>query len=123
MPSKTPLSDMELEAGEGTRDIAAELKQSAREMLADQGAEIPVSPVVTARMNPACPRRDLPSYWTFRNVRCRNGNKAVANPRGPPRHSSPLRGHAPRGSVNWPVWILWSDIDILLIPLNKSTSI
>jgi len=50
MPSKKPLSDKELEAWEGARDIAAELKQSVREMLADQGAEVPVSPVVTARM-------------------------------------------------------------------------
>lgn len=50
MPSKKPLSDKELEAWEGARDIAAELKQSVREMLAEQGAEVPVSPVVTARM-------------------------------------------------------------------------
>ncbi len=50
MPSKKPLSDKELEAWESSRDIAAELKQSVREMLAGQGTEVPVSPVVSARM-------------------------------------------------------------------------
>jgi putative transcriptional regulator len=50
MPSKKPLSDSELEAWETSRDIATELEISVREMLADQGTEIPISPVVSARM-------------------------------------------------------------------------
>ena len=50
MPSKKPLSDNELEAWEASRDIAAELEESVREMLADQGAEVAISPVVSARM-------------------------------------------------------------------------
>lgn len=50
MPSKKPLTDRELEAWEGSRDIAAELEQSVREMLDGQGEAVPVSPVVSARM-------------------------------------------------------------------------
>ena len=50
MPSKKPLSDNELEAWEASRDIAAELEESVREMLASQGAEVSISPVVSARM-------------------------------------------------------------------------
>jgi putative transcriptional regulator len=50
MPSKKPLSDNELEAWEASRDIAAELEISVREMLAGQGTEVSVSPVVSARM-------------------------------------------------------------------------
>ncbi|MDP2787335.1 MAG: helix-turn-helix domain-containing protein [Pseudomonadota bacterium] len=50
MPLKKPLPDKELEAWEASRDIAAELEQSVREMLAGQGADVPVSPVVSARM-------------------------------------------------------------------------
>lgn len=50
MPSKKPLSDKELEAWEASRDIAAELEQSMREMLAGQGTEVSISPVVSARM-------------------------------------------------------------------------
>lgn len=50
MPSKKPLTDRELEAWEDSRDIAAELEQSVREMLAGQGEAVPVSPVVSARM-------------------------------------------------------------------------
>lgn len=50
MPSKKPLTDKELAAWEASRDIAAELDQSVREMLAGQGTEVPVSPVVSARM-------------------------------------------------------------------------
>lgn len=50
MPSKIPLSDSELDAWEASRDIAAELEQSVREMLAGQGEAVPVSPVVSARM-------------------------------------------------------------------------
>lgn len=50
MPSKKPLSDSELAAWEASRDIAAELEQSLREMLAGQGTAVPVSPVVSARM-------------------------------------------------------------------------
>ena len=50
MPSKKPLSDNELEAWEASRDIAAELEISVREMLAGQGTEVSISPVVSARM-------------------------------------------------------------------------
>lgn len=50
MPSKNLISDNELEAWEVSRDIAAELEQSVREMLADQGTELSLSPVVSARM-------------------------------------------------------------------------
>lgn len=50
MPSKKPISDDELEAWEASRDIAAELEISVREMLASQGTEVPISPVVSARM-------------------------------------------------------------------------
>lgn len=50
MPSKKPLSDNELEAWEASRDIASELEASVRGMLAGQGAEVPISPVVAARM-------------------------------------------------------------------------
>jgi putative transcriptional regulator len=50
MPSKKPLSDKALEAWEASRDIAEELEQSVREMLAGQGTVVAVSPVVSARM-------------------------------------------------------------------------
>lgn len=50
MPSKKPLSDAELEAWESTRNIGAELEQSVREMLAGNGAIVPVSPVVAVRI-------------------------------------------------------------------------
>lgn len=50
MPSKKPLSDVELEAWESTRNIGAELEQSVREMLAGNGAVVPVSPVVAVRI-------------------------------------------------------------------------
>ncbi len=50
MPSKKPLSDAELEAWESTRNIGAELEQSVREMLAGNGAVVPVSPVVAVRI-------------------------------------------------------------------------
>lgn len=50
MPSKKPLSDAELEAWESSRDIAAELEQSIREMLDGKGTVVPVSPVVAVRI-------------------------------------------------------------------------
>ncbi len=50
MPSKKPLSDNDLEAWEASRDIAAELEMSVREMLVGQGTEVSISPVVSARM-------------------------------------------------------------------------
>ena len=50
MPSKKPLSDAELEKWESSRDIAAELEQSVQEMLAGNGAVVPVSPVVAVRI-------------------------------------------------------------------------
>ncbi len=50
MPSKKPLSDAKLEAWESSRDIAAELEQSVREMLAGKGTVVAVSPVVAVRI-------------------------------------------------------------------------
>lgn len=50
MPSKKPLSDAKLQARESSRDIAAELEQSVREMGAGKGAVVSVSPVVAVRM-------------------------------------------------------------------------
>jgi len=50
MSSIKPLSDNELEAWEASRDISAEMEMSVCEMLAGQGAEVPISPVVSARM-------------------------------------------------------------------------
>lgn len=50
MPSKKPLSDAKLQAWESSRDIAAELEQSVREMVAGKGAVVSVSPVVAVRM-------------------------------------------------------------------------
>jgi putative transcriptional regulator len=50
MPSKKPLSDAELEVWESARNIGAELEQSVREMLAGNGAVVPVSPVVAVRI-------------------------------------------------------------------------
>ncbi len=51
MTSKKPLPDAELEAWESSRDIAAELEQSVREMLDGKGDIAPVSPVVAVRVN------------------------------------------------------------------------
>ncbi len=50
MPSKKPLSDAKLQAWESSRDIAAELEQSVREMGAGKGAVVSASPVVAVRM-------------------------------------------------------------------------
>lgn len=50
MPSKKPLSDAKLEAWESSRDIAAELEQSVREMVAGKGTVVSVSPVVAVRI-------------------------------------------------------------------------
>ena len=50
MPSKKPLSDAKLQAWESSRDIAAELEQSVREMVAGKGVIVSVSPVVAVRM-------------------------------------------------------------------------
>jgi putative transcriptional regulator len=50
MPSKKPMGDKSLHAWEDSRDMAAELEQSIHEMLAGQGALVPVSQVVTARI-------------------------------------------------------------------------
>jgi putative transcriptional regulator len=50
MPSKKPLSDAELEVWESSRNIGAELEQSVREMLAGNGAVVPVSTVVAVRI-------------------------------------------------------------------------
>lgn len=56
MPSKKPLSDNELETWETSRDIAAELEQSVREMLTGQGTEVSISPVVSARIKSGLPQ-------------------------------------------------------------------
>lgn len=50
MSSKKPLSDAKLQAWESSRDIAVELEQSVREMVAGKGAVVTVSPVVAVRM-------------------------------------------------------------------------
>lgn len=50
MPSKKPMSDADLEKWESSRDIAAELEQSVKEMLAESGAAVAVSPVVAVRL-------------------------------------------------------------------------
>jgi putative transcriptional regulator len=50
MPSKKPMDTEALHAWESSRDIAAELEQSVREMLAGEGSVVPVSPVVAARV-------------------------------------------------------------------------
>lgn len=50
MPSKKPLSDAKLKAWESSRDIAAELEQSVREMIAGKGTVVAVSPVAEVRM-------------------------------------------------------------------------
>ncbi|HLA74350.1 MAG TPA: helix-turn-helix domain-containing protein [Gammaproteobacteria bacterium] len=50
MPSKKPLSDAKLKAWESSRDIAAELEQSVREMVAGKGTVVAVSPVVAVRI-------------------------------------------------------------------------
>jgi putative transcriptional regulator len=44
------MGDKSLHAWEDSRDMAAELEQSINEMLAGQGAPVPVSQVVTARI-------------------------------------------------------------------------
>lgn len=61
MPSKKPLSDKELEAWEISRDIAAELTLSVREMQAGQGVEVHVSPVGSARMKSSLSKAGLDS--------------------------------------------------------------
>jgi putative transcriptional regulator len=50
MLSKKPMDDKSLLAWEGSRDMATELEQSINEMLAGQGKPVPVSQVVTARI-------------------------------------------------------------------------
>jgi putative transcriptional regulator len=50
MKSKKPLADAELAQFESTLDIAAELRKSVKEMVARKGAQVPVSPVVSARV-------------------------------------------------------------------------
>lgn len=50
MKSKKPLIADALDAWESSRDIAAELRQSVREMAAGKGKVVPVSPVVSARI-------------------------------------------------------------------------
>ena len=50
MPSKKPMDDEALAAWENSRDMAAELEQSVREMLAGQGKAVTVSPVAAVRV-------------------------------------------------------------------------
>lgn len=50
MPSKKPMNAEALAAWENSRDMGAELEQSIREMLAGQGAPVPVSPVIAVRL-------------------------------------------------------------------------
>ena len=50
MPSKKPMDDEALAAWENARDMAAELEQSVREMLAGQGKAVTVSPVAAVRV-------------------------------------------------------------------------
>ena len=50
MKLKKPLTDEALAAWESSRDIAAELRQSVREMVARKGKTVQVSSVVSARV-------------------------------------------------------------------------
>jgi len=50
MPSKKPMDDEALAAWENSRDMAAELEQSVREMLSGQGTAVTVSPVAAVRV-------------------------------------------------------------------------
>jgi putative transcriptional regulator len=50
MPSKKPLTDNELIVWENSRDMAAELEQSFKEMLGGKGKVVAISPVVAARI-------------------------------------------------------------------------
>lgn len=50
MKSKKPLTDEALEAFESSLDIAAELRKSVKEMVANTGTKVEVSPVVSARI-------------------------------------------------------------------------
>jgi len=49
MSSKKPLADDELARWEESRDLASELRQSIREMLAGQGKPVTISPVLAVR--------------------------------------------------------------------------
>lgn len=50
MPSKMPMSDASLEKWESSRDVAAEIEQSVKEILAESGAAVAISPVVEVRV-------------------------------------------------------------------------
>ena len=50
MKSKKPLTDEALEAFESSLNIAAELRKSVKEMVANTGTKVEVSPVVSARI-------------------------------------------------------------------------
>jgi putative transcriptional regulator len=50
MKSKKPLTDEALKAFESSRDLAAELRKSVKEMIARKGTKVAVSPVVSARI-------------------------------------------------------------------------
>ena len=50
MPSKMPMSDASLEKWESSRDVAAEIEQSVKEILAESGASVAISPVVEVRV-------------------------------------------------------------------------
>ena len=98
MPSKKSLSDKELKAWEASRDIAAELEQSVREMLAGQGTEVSISPVVSARMKSGLSQARFAELLGFRYGRCRNGSRAAANPRAPRQDTHRHRPETPRSA-------------------------
>ena len=50
MPSNKSMDDEALAAWENSRDMAAELEQSVREMLSGQGTAVTVSPVAAVRV-------------------------------------------------------------------------
>lgn len=59
MQPRKPLTDEELARWEASRDLAAELEQSVREMQAGRYAEVPVSPVAAARAQTGLSQADF----------------------------------------------------------------
>ncbi len=57
MRSKKPMDDKSLHAWESSRDMATELEQSVRKMLAGEGQAVVISPVVVARMKSGMSQR------------------------------------------------------------------
>lgn len=101
MPSKTkPLTDVELEAYEAERDLAAELLQSVREMKAGQG-HVVCSAAIEARKRPASRSPSSRRYWAYRFARCRGGSKAASSPAARRERCSLLRAPIPRRCWMW----------------------